>query len=288
MNTLLLIFLLILGSIALFAVSLTKPKEDPRLTERLSTVGQPKETAWRIALKPVAMLSRALIGSLKLEEGLKMKLGAARMKLAAAEFFAFKIILIALLVWVTQFFFVKVNPLAVVGAILLGYIIPDIILNNKIKKRKAAIGRVLPETVDILGLCIEAGLDFSTAMRWVIEKTRPTPLTEELGFILEEIKWGKPRVQALRDMSKRLNVPEVSSFVQTLVQAERMGTPISEAFMILSEDTRMMRFQKGERLALQAPIKILFPLVFCILPVIAIIIGAPILLKFMSGGLMKF
>jgi tight adherence protein C len=86
-------------------------------------------------------------------------------------------------------------------------------------------------------------------------------------------------------MSRRLDIPEISSFVQTIIQAERMGTPVAEAFTILSEDTRMQRFHRGERIALQAPIKILIPLIFFIMPVIGIVIGGPILLQFMAGGL---
>jgi len=139
----------------------------------------------------------------------------------------------------------------------------------------------------LLGLCVEAGLDFTTSMKWVIEKVPTNPMIEELSFVLEEIKWGKSRTQALRDMAKRLNIPEISSFVQTLVQAERMGSPVAEAFNILSEDTRLQRFNRGERIAMQAPIKILIPLIFCILPVIAIIIGGPIFLQFMQGGIFK-
>jgi tight adherence protein C len=158
------------------------------------------------------------------------------------------------------------------------------IIKRKIAQRKYAIARLLPETVDLLGLCVEAGLDFTTAVKWVIDKTPMNPMMEELAFVLEEIKWGKSRSQALKDMSRRLNISEVSSFVQTLVLAERMGTPVAEAFMILSEDTRMMRYHRGERFALQAPIKILIPLIFCILPVIGIVIGAPILLEFMKGA----
>lgn len=86
-------------------------------------------------------------------------------------------------------------------------------------------------------------------------------------------------------MGRRLNVTEVSSFVQTMVQAERMGTPVAEAFAILSEDARLQRFHRGERIAMQAPIKILIPLIFFILPVIAIVVGGPVLLQFMQGDM---
>ena len=143
----------------------------------------------------------------------------------------------------------------------------------------------IPETVDLLGLCVEAGLDFTSSVKWVLDKVQLNPMMEELAFVLEEIKWGKPRTQALKDMGKRLDISEISSFVQTLVQAERMGTPVSEAFLILSEDARMQRFHRGERIAMQAPIKILIPLIFCILPVIGIVVGGPILLQFMTNKL---
>jgi tight adherence protein C len=179
------------------------------------------------------------------------------------------------------------EPMVLIITIALAYIIPVIIVSRKVNKRKNDIARILPETIDLLGLCVEAGLDFTSAAKWIIDKTPNNPMVEELRFILEEIRWGKPRLQALKDMGKRLNIPEVGTFVQTLVQAERMGTPVAEAFAILSEDARLQRFHRGERIALQAPIKILIPLVFCILPVIGIVIGGPIFLQFMQGGVLE-
>jgi tight adherence protein C len=88
-------------------------------------------------------------------------------------------------------------------------------------------------------------------------------------------------------MSKRLDIPEVRLFVSTLIQAERMGTPMGDALAIISEDTRLQRFHRGERKALRAPILILIPLIFCILPVIAIIVAGPILLQFIEGQLFQ-
>lgn len=229
--------------------------------------------------------SGKLLEALKLNTKLQAKLDAGHVKLAPAAYFNIKLLVIILLVLLSFFILRKLEPLVVIVCVGLGYLVPDIILRRKIAQRKDAIARVLPETVDLLGLCVEAGLDFSTAVKWVIEKTKKNPMLEELAFVLEEIKWGKPRSQALKEMSKRINVPEVSSFVQTLVLAERMGTPVAEAFTILSEDTRLQRFHRGERFAMQAPIKILLPLIFFILPVIGIIIGGPILLQFMQGKL---
>jgi len=104
-------------------------------------------------------------------------------------------------------------------------------------------------------------------------------------LVLKEINVGKPRVEALRDMAKRLDIPDVTSFVRTLIQADRMGTPVEEAFRILSEDSRMRRFHRGERMAMTAPLKMLIPLIFCILPVILIIVAGPILIRFIKEGL---
>jgi tight adherence protein C len=223
--------------------------------------------------------SRRVLEKTRLDSKLKNKLNAAHVRLSPIEYFNLKLLVAAFGGFFVFLITSKLDPLIMIGAAV-GYLLPDFWLKRKIKQRREIIAKILPETVDLLGLCVEAGLDFTTSVKWLIEKTPMNPMIEELAFVLEEIKWGKARTQALKDMSRRLEIPEVSSFVQTLVQAERMGTPVSEAFLILSEDTRLQRFHRGERFAMQAPIKILIPLIFCILPVIAIIIGGPILLKF--------
>lgn len=227
-----------------------------------------------------------MLEKIKMFDKLKQRVDAAHARFTVQAFFNLKILLVIGLIVVAYIGFQgKVEPWALLLCLGLGYIIPDIILKQMIARRKYAIARLLPETVDLLGLCVEAGLDFATACKWIIEKTPINPMLEELSFVLEEIKWGKARTQALKDMSRRLNIPEISSFVQTLVLAERMGTPVAEAFNILSEDTRKQRFNRGERIALQAPIKILGPLIFCILPVIGIIIAGPIILDFVNKKL---
>lgn len=229
-----------------------------------------------------------LLEKFKLDVKIKNKLDSAHVNLQVGQFFSIKLIFM-LAAGIAAFFVLKkIDALILFVSVMFGYFLPDIWLSRKVVQRRYEIARVLPETVDLLGLCVEAGLDFTTSVKWVIEKkVTSNPMIEQLSLVLDEIKWGKPRSQALRDMAKRLNIPEVSSVVQALVQAERMGTPVAEAFSIISEDTRLMRFRRGERYALQAPIKILLPLIFCILPVIGIIIGGPILLQFVQGGIFK-
>ncbi|MBI2495477.1 MAG: type II secretion system F family protein [Candidatus Omnitrophica bacterium] len=176
-----------------------------------------------------------------------------------------------------------VPPFIVALAGVFGVILPDLWLKGRVRRRQRAIVRLLPEVIDLLSLCIGAGLDFLGALNKVV-LVRPfqkEPLIEELLVVLQEIKLGKRRFEALRSAAKRLNVPEVSSFVRTLVQADRMGTPIAEVLSIHSEDIRFERFMRAERAALKAPIKILIPLICCIMPCVALIVGAPIFLQFM-------
>jgi len=277
------IFLSIIGSIGLVVWSIMISKQNKLLS-------LPKDSLNIKIKKPGFDFSQILSSGgiwdkFGISDKMQKSLEAAHVNMSPSAFFNLKIILCILLSIIVIIITQKTDPLFIIIAVGLGYIVPDFYLKRRIAKRKYLLTRCLPEAVDLLGLCIEAGLDFVNAVKWVIDKTPRTPMTEELAFVSEEIKWGKPRVTALKDMSRRLEIPEISSFVQTIIQAERMGTPINEAFTILSEDSRAQRFNRGERIALKAPIKILLPLIFFIMPVIGIVIGGPILLQFMQGGL---
>jgi pilus assembly protein TadC len=168
---------------------------------------------------------------------------------------------------------------------IVGFFLPDFFVWGKVKDKKAAIVRIFPETVDLLDMCINAGADFLSAIKWVVEKSSSNPFIEQLAIVLSEIQVGKTRSQALKDMANRLKLPDISSFVRTIIQSERMGTSIEESFRNLSEDTREKRFREGERYAIRASLKILFPLLFCILPAIMIVVAGPIIIKFTSGEL---
>jgi len=284
---LLLIYVFLLAAIALITIALLN---SPEFSKRriLLPVEQSKSRSVKLSsyAQTIFPFTQKFLEKFKLDAKIKNKLDAAHLNIKAAQFITAKLALMLFAAVIAFVFLGKFDPLALSIAVALGFVGPDIWLRRKMAQRRFAIARVLPETVDLLGLCVEAGLDFTTSVKWIIEKkVSINPMMEELTQVLEEIKWGKARIQALKDMAKRLNMPEVSSFIQALVQAERMGTPVSEAFGIISEDTRLQRYRRGERYALQAPMKILIPLIFCILPVIAIIIGGPILLQFTQGGL---
>lgn len=173
---------------------------------------------------------------------------------------------------------------SVLMAVALGYIGPDMVLRSKIGKIKDDIVRLLPDTVDLLGLCVNAGLDFMMALKWVVEKSANTVVVREMDNILQEISVGKPRREALRDLAKKYELPDLSTFARTLIQADKMGTSVSEALNILSEDMRMARFRRGEAMALKAPLKMLIPLLFFIFPVVFILVGAPIFIDFVMNN----
>jgi tight adherence protein C len=273
--------LLVLGSVVFFFGLYPRAPSTVSVFEK-----EVKEVAgsyFSLMLRPLVPLNGIIVKFFRAEKNLKSRIYLAKWKVTPEEFFAGKELLAIL--FPTVFFLIGIkNTWVLIIMGLLGFILPEFRLNSRVKKRKYSIVRVLPETIDLLGLCVGAGLDFMAAVRWVVDKVKINPMIEELMVVLKEINVGKPRVEALRDMSKRLNIPDVTSFVRTLVQADRMGTPVEEAFKILSEDTRMRRFHRGERQAMTAPIKMLVPLIFCILPVILIIVAGPIIIRFTQEG----
>ena len=213
----------------------------------------------------------------------------AKSRITVEEFFLIKELLVAGLL----ILFLKINTNAdflmfgVLMSIALGYMAPEFWLKSRIKKIKEDILRFLPDTVDLLGLCVNAGLDFMMALKYVVEKSRPTVIIDELKGMMQEINLGKPRRDALRDLARRYELPDLSTFSRTLIQADRMGTSVIEALNILSEDMREARFRRGEEDALKAPMKMLVPLLFCIFPVVAILVAGPVFLDFFQNNPLK-
>jgi tight adherence protein C len=208
--------------------------------------------------------------------------------LTISEFFAFKGLTLITVPIVGIILSKKTDLLALAIFILIGYLIPDFWLKQKVQKRQRQISRDLPAVIDLMSLCVGAGLNFMLAMDRVVKDFKKCPLTEELATAWQEIQMGRTRQEALKSLAQRVGVPEISSFSRTLIQADRMGSPIGEALKILSDEIRTRRFLRGEELALKAPIKLLFPLLFFILPVVLIIVGGPVILQFLKSGGIKF
>jgi tight adherence protein C len=167
--------------------------------------------------------------------------------------------------------------------ILAGFMVPRVYLMSRISNRRLTISRDLPEVVDLLTLCISAGSDFMTAMGRIVREFRPCPVRDELAIVLQEVRVGKRRRDALRGFAARLQTPEAMSFARTLIQVDRMGTGLAEALKVLSEDMRIQRYHWAERFAQKAPMKMLLPLLLSLAAALIIVAG-PILVQFFRGG----
>ena len=220
-------------------------------------------------------------------EAIRRRLIKAGLPMGVLEFLAFKALSIIFVTAVALIFLSGNLPknMVLLVSLAAGFFIPEMWLNQKIGKRLHNIRRDLPNIIDLLNLCVSGGMDFMLAVNRVVKDLKPCDLTRELGEVYRETQVGKSRREALKNFGWRVDMPEVHSFVRTLIQADRMGTPMSEALNVQSEEMRVRRFQHGESMALKAPIKLLFPLFAFILPVVMIIVGGPIILQFTRGGI---
>jgi len=165
---------------------------------------------------------------------------------------------------------------------LLGYILPEFWLGRRIRSRRHQILLALPDTLDMLTISIRAGLGFDGALAKVVEKARG-PLADEFRRALAEIRVGRARRDALRDMVDRTQVPPLTTFVGAIIQAEQLGVPIARVLQVQSEQLRLERRQRAEELAAKAPIKMLLPLVGCIFPAMFVVILGPALIAFLNA-----
>jgi tight adherence protein C len=172
-------------------------------------------------------------------------------------------------------FIVRVGFVA--GMAVLGFLLPSIWLGGRIRRRQDEIVKTLPDALDLLTISVEAGLPFDGAMQRVADKW-DNELGKAFQRVLTELRVGKSRPEALRDMSDRMDVPDVTSFVAALIQADTLGISIAKVLRIQSEQMRIKRRQRAEEKAQQAPIKMLFPMTFLIFPTILVVILGPSLL----------
>ncbi len=167
------------------------------------------------------------------------------------------------------------------GAALL-YYFPLLWLRRALKARHTAIQRALPFVLDLLTLSVEAGMDFMSALQRNCERRRLDALNEELIRMTREIQVGIPRRVALRNMSQRVDLADLRSVTHALIQADELGVSIGAILRIQSDQMRSRRFDRAEKLANEAPVKMLGPLMLCIFPAVLVILLAPILMETMS------
>lgn len=176
------------------------------------------------------------------------------------------------------------NPILFIVLPALGYFYPDVWIRDIRKKQVDEILRTLPAYLDFITMAVEAGLNFSGAIEQARKKGPAGPLVLEFGIVLRDLRSGVNRTNALKRMAKRLEIHEITSFVNAVVQAEKMGSSMSGVLRIQAEQRRNERFQRAEKKAMEAPVKLIGPLVIFIFPTTFIVLAFPICIKFIQGG----
>jgi tight adherence protein C len=166
----------------------------------------------------------------------------------------------------------------VVGAAALGFIGPDYVVNSKIRSRQEAIRAQLPDALDLLAVSVEAGLGFDSAVSKLIDSLEG-PLIDEFNLTLSEVRVGESRPEALRKLSERAGVSELSAFTRALIQADTLGISLGRILRVQAADTRERRQSLAEERAMKAPIKMLFPTVLFIFPSMFIVTIGPAFLS---------
>jgi len=212
--------------------------------------------------------------------------------LGAREFYSLKLVLGILLGMITLGLTtglglgLPIGPLFSVVATFLGYSLPDFWLSSRIGSRQQQILAVLPDTVDLLAIGASAGLSFDGAIQRVCQKW-DNALTQELSRALTEVRMGRPRMEALKDMADRTGVDEVVSFIGAVLQSQQLGVSVLETLRSQARIMRLKYRQRLERQAHQAPIKMMIPLVVFLLPAMFVVILGPtattMMVTFLSG-----
>jgi tight adherence protein C len=181
-------------------------------------------------------------------------------------------------------FLTKLQPSFIALGIIWLLLYPSLWLRQAIKIRHGEIRKALPFVLDLLTLSVEAGMDFMSSLQRNIERRRIDALGEELIQVVREIQLGKTRREALRDMSLRVNLQELRSVVNALVQADELGVSIGSILRIQADQMRQRRFERAEKLANEAPVKMLFPLMMFIFPAVFLILLGPIITRMIQQG----
>ena len=172
--------------------------------------------------------------------------------------------------------------LVVVGSVV-GFFLPQLLVQAKIDRRQQDIVKALPDALDLLTVCVEAGLGFDAAMGKVAEKWE-TDLSLEFARVNREIQLGKSRREALRAMAERLGVADLTSFIAAVIQTEQLGVSLSKVLRIQSDQMRVRRRQRAEQAAHKAPLKMLIPMTLLIFPTLIIVLVTPAIFMIFNSG----
>ncbi|MEE2025768.1 MULTISPECIES: type II secretion system F family protein [Alkalimonas] len=214
----------------------------------------------------------------------KLRLSGLAYILTAEQYFAVRLLsatFFLLVGWFCGALLGGVNFLYLFLLTVFGYFLPMITLNDIRNKRQQQIVRALPVYLDFLTMSVEAGLNMAGAITQAVERGPKGPLQIEFEKVIRDMRAGMSRVQAFRALADRLQITEVNSLVSALAQAEKTGASLGSTLRIQADQRRVERFQRAEKKALEAPVKLVFPLIVFIFPVTFMILAFPIAMKFM-------
>jgi tight adherence protein C len=286
----------VFGAIIMIALALTYALSGGSLTvtKRLGNLWRIPDNSPRMGFKQARqeIIGRILAGIGKLIPSSSGQIGELDPRLvqagyrrpeAAAALRAAKIITIMALEGLIYFTgFYKNNPLVlIIVAAAMGYILPDMWVTRKIKSRQQTLRLSLPDALDLLVICMEAGLGLDQALLYVSQELRLAhpELCEEFDLVNAEMHVGRTRIDALRSLSVRTGVEDLQALVATLVQTDRFGTSVAQSLRIHADDLRIKRRQRAEELAAQTTVKMVIPLVLFIFPALFVVILGPAVIE---------
>lgn len=300
--------LLVLGVVAILLLGRRAPSGEDALEARLIELGAMgrqatleelelslpfTERVIRPMLKTIGAFINRMTPSQTLQRTRRnLELAGLSQKIGPGEFVAVRYILCVLLGGLSLLLLGRQNlpPMQKFGLIVaafgLGYYMPGSWLGSRIRRRQHEIIKAFPDALDLLTICVEAGLSFDSAMAKVAEKW-DNELSRAFTRVLQEIQLGKLRREALRDMAASMDIRDVSNFVASLIQADQLGVSIAKVLRIQSDQMRLRRRQRAEEQARQAPIKMIIPIVFLIFPALLIVLLGPGILRIIISGALR-
>jgi tight adherence protein C len=246
-----------------------------------------KEKSQQFAEKVLAGIAKFMpaSGEKAIEGDPRMIMAGFRRPEATSAFMAARIITIVALgglVYFTGLY--ENNPFVVlIACVGAGFILPDFWLGRKVKTRQQALRLALPDALDLLVICMEAGLGIDQALMYVSQELRTAhpDLCEEFDLVNAEMHVGKTRIEALRSLATRTGVDDIQALVSTLIQTDRFGTSVAQSMRVHSDELRTKRRQRAEEMAAKTTIKMIFPLVLFIFPALFVVILGPAVIKMM-------
>jgi tight adherence protein C len=275
-----------------YALSPTEAGVAGRLSRLFNTAAPPKEEKFSTKQKERVRNTLASIGKLggtpkpKTPKNELMMIRAGyRSSEAMMAFRGFKILVpLALLALVFFTGFYLWNPFLVIGmAVVAGYLLPDMWLTWRINARQRLLRRALPDGLDLLVICVEAGLGLDQALLRVAQELSVAhpELSEELQMVNLEMRVGKTRLDAMRELARRTGLDDIKALVSMLIQTERFGTSVAQSLRVHSDDLRMKRRQRAEEMAAKTTVKMVPALVFFIFPALLVVILGPAIIAIM-------